>query len=132
MLEKYKKKLDKVFSFSTCVRRGFSLDKAEIILSEFRSVCPNDNERWYGELALYYAKLAADFAVTLGDMDDDFYDILVSTYEDATVAASNDETLYNLWRSDLKNIINQMYSIREDVAFDLEDYYIDIPWRNDK
>lgn len=65
-------------------------------------------------------------------MDDDFYDILVSTYEDATVAASNDETLYNLWRSDLKNIINQMYSIREDVAFDLEDYYIDIPWRNDK
>lgn len=128
LLEQYKKKLDKVFSFSTCVRRGFSLDKAERILFEFKTVCPSDDESWQGELALYYAELATDLAVSIVDMDDEFYGSLISAYEEAAVAASEDQALFNEWKYKLKSIINDLISIREDVAFELEDYYINIPW----
>lgn len=129
LLEEYKKKLDKVFDFSYCVRRGFSLDKAEHILFEFKTVCP-DHERWQGELALHYAELATDLAVTIVDMDDEFYDSLISAYEEATVAASDDQALFNAWKNRLKSIINNLIDTCEDVAFSLEDSYINIPWVN--
>jgi len=39
LLEKYKRKLYKIFNPSNIVRIGFSLEKAQAILPEFSSVC---------------------------------------------------------------------------------------------
>lgn len=131
LLEKYKKKLDRVFSFSTCVRRGFSLDKAEHILFEFKTVCP-DHEDWQGELSLYYAELASDLAMTFGEIDDEFCDVLISAYKDAAIAASDDQALFNAWKNRLKSVVNNLIDIYEDVAYCLDDYYINIPWVSDE
>lgn len=62
LLEKYKKRLYKIFNPSDIVRMGFSLENAQQVLSEFADICVNDNGKWYGDLALYFAECATDFA----------------------------------------------------------------------
>ena len=76
LLEKYKKQLYKIFNPTNIVRTGFSLEKAQMVLSDFADVCIGDNGRWYGDLALYFAECATDFTMSYGDIDEDFYDAL--------------------------------------------------------
>ena len=76
LLEKYKKQLYKIFNPTNIVRTGFSLEKAQMVLSDFADVCIGDNSRWYGDLALYFAECATDFTMSYGDIDEDFYDAL--------------------------------------------------------
>ena len=45
LLEKYKKQLYKIFNPSNIVRTGFSLEKAQQILSDFADMCGDG--RWY-------------------------------------------------------------------------------------
>lgn len=47
-----------------------------MVLSEFADVCIGDNDRWYGDVALYFAECATDFTMCYGDIDEDFYDTL--------------------------------------------------------
>ena len=72
LLEKYKKQLYKIFNPTNIVRTGFSLEKAQMVLSDFADVCIGDNGRWYGDLALYFAECATDFTMSYGDIDEDF------------------------------------------------------------
>ena len=51
LLEKYKKQLYKIFYPTNIVRTGFSLERAQMVLSDFADICGNG--RWYGDLALY-------------------------------------------------------------------------------
>ena len=76
LLEKYKKQLYKIFNPTNIVRTGFSLEKAQMVLSDFADVCMGDNGRWYGDLVLYFAECATDFTMSYGDIDEDFYDAL--------------------------------------------------------
>ena len=90
LLEKYKKKLYKVFYPTNIVRTGFSLEKAQDILSEFADKCAGDNG------GLYVAECATDFTMTYGDIDEKFYDALGDVYHDAVVAASKNKNVYML------------------------------------
>ena len=124
LLNTYKKKLNKIFNS----RRGLSLENAQQVLLEFRNVCLNDCGRLYGELALYFAECATEFTMNYGDMNDDFYEALLNAYYDATVAASNNKELYEMWKYRLKSILHNL----EDVIWQIEDEiyeaYYSIPW----
>ena len=128
LLEKYKKKLCKMFDPSRAVQRGFSLEEPQHILSEFAAVCANDTGRWYGDLALYFAECAADFTMTFGDMDEEFYEALGEAYHDAIVIASEDEELYKLWEDRLEGVFRAFdgfgWGMEEYIA---EEYY-SLPW----
>ena len=39
---------------------GFSIDTAQQVLAKFADICVNDNGKWYGDLALYFAECATD------------------------------------------------------------------------
>lgn len=52
---------------------GFSIDTAQQVLAEFADICVNDNGKWYGDLALYFAEFATDFTLGYGDIDEDSY-----------------------------------------------------------
>lgn len=107
LLEKYKKRMYKIFNPSDIVRSGFSLESAQTILSEFADVCANNEGRLYGDLALYFAECATDFTMGYGDIDEDFYDALGDAYHDAVIIASDNEELYNLWHTRFENILHQ-------------------------
>ena len=63
-----------------------------------------------------------------GDMSEDFYEALANAYNGATVAASNNKELYEMWKYRLKNILHNL----EDVIWQIEDEiyeaYYSIPW----
>lgn len=128
LLEKYKKRLYKIFNPSDIVRMGFSLENAKQVLSEFADICVNDNGKWYGDLALYFAECATDFTMSYGDIDEDFYDALGDAYHDAIVAASEDEELYKLWKDRLESILRDFAGF----GWGMEEYiceeYYSIPW----
>lgn len=106
LLEKYKKQLYKIFNPSDIVKTGFSLERAQMVLSDFADVCVGDNGRWYGDLALYFAECATDFTMCYGDIDEDFYDALGDAYHDAVIIANGDEQLYQLWKDRLETILH--------------------------
>ena len=81
LIEKYKKQLYKIFNPSNIVRAGFSLERAQIVLSDFADICGYG--RWYGDLALYFAECATDFTMSYGDINEKFYDALGDAYHDA-------------------------------------------------
>lgn len=128
LLEKYKKRLYKIFNPSDIVRMGFSIDTAQQVLSEFADICVNDNGKWYGDLALYFAECATDFTMDYGDIDENFYDVLGDAYHDAIVAASKDEKLYKLWKDRLESILHDFAGF----GWGMEEYlcgeYYSIPW----
>lgn len=128
LLEKYKKRIYKIFNLSDIVRMGFSIDIAQQVLSEFADICVNDKEKWYGDLALYFAECATDFTMSYGDIDEDFYEVLGNAYHDAIVAASQDEELYKLWKDRLESVLHDF----EGFGWGMEEYiyeeYYSIPW----
>ena len=106
LLEKYKKQLYKIFNPSNIVRTGFSLERAQMVLSDFADIC--DSGRWYGDLALYFAECATDFTMSYGDINEEFYDALGDAYHDAVVIASKDVELYKLWKDRLEYIFHEL------------------------
>ena len=128
LLEKYKKQLYKIFNPKNIVRTGFSLEKAQMVLSDFADVCMGDNGRWYGDLALYFAECATDFTMSYGDIDEDFYDALGDAYHDAVVIASGEEQLYKLWKERLEYILYEFSGF----GWGMEDFiageYYSLPW----
>ena len=128
LLEKYKKKLRKVFDPSRAVQRGFSLEDARRILSEFAAVCANDTGRYYGDLALYFAECATDFTMDCGDIDEAFYDALADAYRDAIVAASEDEELYELWKDRLEGIFHAFDGFGWGMGEYISEAYYELPW----
>ena len=132
LLDKYKKKLYKIFNPSNIVRTGFSLEKAQAILNEFACVCIEDDGHLYGELALYFAECATEFTMDYGDMDEDFYEALGDAYHDAVVIAGDNEQLYKLWKNRLEKIMHEFAGFgwgMED--FIVEEYY-SIPWAGEE
>ena len=128
LLEKYKKKLSKMFDPSRAVQRGFSIEEAQHILSEFAAVCANDTGRWYGDLALYFAECATDFTMTVGDMDEEFYDALGDAYHDAIVIASEDEELYKLWKDRLEGVLHAFDGFGWGMGEYISEAYYLLPW----
>ena len=126
LLEKYKKKMYKIFNPSDIVRVGFSLEKAQAVLSEFADVSVSD--RWYGDLALYFAECATDFTMTYGDIDEDFYDALGDAYHDAIVIASENEELYKLWNERLEYILNEFSGFGWGMDDFITKEYDSLPW----
>lgn len=128
LLEKYKKQLYKIFNPTNIVRTGFSLEKAQMVLSDFADVCIGDNGRLYGDLALYFAECATDFTMSYGDIDEDFYDALGDAYHDAVVIASGEEQLYKLWKERLEYILHEFSGF----GWGMEDFiageYYSLPW----
>ena len=128
LLEKYKKRLYKIFNPSDIVRTGFSLDNAQQILSEFADACVNDMGRWYGDLALYFAECATDFTMSFGDIDEDFYEALGDAYHDAVEAASENEELYKLWKDRLESVLHDLAGFGWGMGDYICEEYYSIPW----
>ena len=128
LLEKYKKRIYKIFNPSDIVRMGFSIESAQQVLSDFADICLNDNGRWYGDLALYFAECATDFTMSYGDIDEDFYEVLGDAYHDAVVAASEDEELYKLWNERLKSILHDFKGFGWGMEEYIYEEYYSIPW----
>lgn len=126
LLEKYKKQLYKIFNPSNIVRIGFSLERAQMILSDFADIC--NSGRWYGDLALYFAECATDFTMSYGDINEKFYEALGDAYHDAVAVASEDEKLYKLWKNRLEYIYHEFSGF----GWGMDDYitgeYYSIPW----
>lgn len=128
LLEKYKKQMYKIFNPSDIVRMGVSLERAQMVLSDFADVCVGDNGRWYGDLALYFAECATDFTMNYGDIDDDFYDALGDAYHDAVVIVSENEELYELWKDRLKYILREFSGFGWGMDDFITGEYYSIPW----
>lgn len=128
LLEKYKKKLCKMFDPSRAVQRGFSIEDAQRILREFAAVCANDTGRWYGDLALYFAECATNFTMDVGDIDEAFYDALREAYRDAVVAASKDEELYKLWKDRLEGVLHAFDGFGWGMGEYISEAYYELPW----
>ncbi len=126
LLEEYKKRLYKIFNPSNIVRTGFSLERAQLVLSDFADVC-GDN-RWYGDLALYFAECATDFTMCYGDIDEKFYDALGDAYHDAVVAASKDEELYKLWEDRLEYVYHEFSGFGWGMDEFITEEYYSLPW----
>ena len=126
LLEKYKKQLCKIFNPSNIVRTGFSLEKAQQILSDFADMCGDG--RWYGDLALYFAECATDFTMSYGDINEEFYDALGDAYRDAVTIARRDEEMYKLWKDRLEYIYHEFSGF----GWGMDDYiteeYYSLPW----
>lgn len=126
LLEKYKKQLYKIFNPSNIVRTGFSLEKAQQILSDFADMCGDG--RWYGDLALYFAECATDFTMSYGDINEEFYDALGDAYRDAVTIARKDEEVYKLWKDRLEYIYHEFSGF----GWGMDDYiteeYYSLPW----
>ena len=126
LLEKYKKQLCKIFNPSNIVRTGFSLEKAQQILSDFADMCGDG--RWYGDLALYFAECATDFTMSYGDINEEFYDALGDAYRDAVTIARKDEEVYKLWKDRLEYIYHEFSGC----GWGMDDYiteeYYSLPW----
>lgn len=126
LMEKYKKRMYKIFNPSDIVRRGFSLEEAQMVLSEFADIC--DSGRWYGDLALYFAECATDFTMCYGDINEKFYDALGDAYHDAVVIAGGDEELYRLWKDRLEYVVHEFSGF----GWGMDDYitgeYYSLPW----
>lgn len=128
LLEKYKKQLFKVFNPSAAVETGFSLERAQMILSDFADICVRDYGRWYGDLALYFSECATDFTMCFGDIDEDFYDALGDAYHDAVIIASGDEQLYQLWKNRLETILHKFSGFGWGMDDFIAGEYFSIPW----
>lgn len=128
LLEKYKKQLYKIFNPSDIVRTGFSLERAQMVLSDFACVCEGDDGRWYGDLALYFAECAMDFTMCYGGIDEDFYDALGDAYHDAVIIASGDKQLYQLWKNRLEMILHNASGIGWGMDDFIAGEYYSIPW----
>ena len=99
-----------------------------MVLLDFAKVCVNNNERWYGDLALYFAECATEFIMSYGDMNEAFYDALGDAYHDAVVAASGDENLYKLWKNRLEQIVHEFSGFEWGMENFIVDEYYSIPW----
>ena len=128
LLEKYKSQLYRIFNPSDIVRTGFSLERAQMVLSDFADVCVGDDGRWYGDLALYFSECATDFTMCYGDIDETFYDALGDAYHDAVIIASGDEQLYQLWKNRLETILHKFSGFGWGMDDFIAGEYYSIPW----
>ena len=126
LLEKYKKQLYKIFNPSNIVRTGFSLEKAQQILSDFADMCGDG--RWYGDLALYFAECATDFTMSYGDINEEFYDALGDAYRDAVTIARRDEEMYKLWKNRLEYIYHEFSGFGWGMDDFITEEYYSLPW----
>ena len=126
LLEKYKKQLYKIFNPSNIVRTGFSLEKAQQILSDFADMCGEG--RWYGDLALYFAECATDFTMSYGDINEEFYDALGDAYRDAVTIARRDEEMYKLWKNRLEYIYHEFSGFGWGMDDFITEEYYSMPW----
>lgn len=126
LLEKYKKQLYKIFNPYNIVRTGFSLEKAQQILSDFADIC--DDGRWYGDLALYFAECATDFTMSYGDINEEFYDALGDAYRDAVTIARRDEEMYKLWKDRLGYIYHEFSGFGWGMDDFITEEYYSLPW----
>ena len=126
LLEKYKKQLYKIFNPSNIVRTGFSLEKAQQILSDFADMCGDG--RWYGDLALYFAECATDFTMSYGDINEEFYDALGDAYRDAVTIARRDEEMYKLWKNRLEYIYHEFSGFGWGMDDFITEEYYSMPW----
>ncbi len=126
LLEKYKKQLYKIFNPSNIVRTGFSLEKAQQILSDFADMCGDG--RWYGDLALYFAECATDFTMSYGDINEEFYDALGDAYRDAVTIARRDEEMYKLWKDRLEYIYHEFSGFGWEMDDFITKEYYSMPW----
>lgn len=126
LLEKYKKQLYKIFNPSNIVRTGFSLERAQRVLSDFEDICGSG--RWYGDLALYFAECATDFTMSYGDINEKFYDALGDAYHDAVATASEDEKLYKLWKDRLEYVYHEFSGFGWGMDIYITEEYYSIPW----
>ena len=126
LLEKYKKQLYKIFNPSNIVRTGFSLEKAQQILSDFADMCGDG--RWYGDLALYFAECATDFTMSYGDINEKFYDALGDAYRDAVTIARRDEEMYKLWKDRLEYIYHEFSGFGWGMDDFITEEYSSMPW----
>ena len=126
LVEKYKKQLYKIFNPSNIVRTGLSLERAQMILSDFANICGSG--RWYGDLALYFAECATDFTMSYGDINEKFYDALGDAYHDAVAMASEDEELYQLWKDRLEYIYHEFSGFGWGMDEFITEEYDSLPW----
>ena len=126
LLEKYKKQLYKIFNPSNIVRTGFSLEKAQQILSDFAGMCGDG--RWYGDFALYFAECATDFTMSYGDINEEFYDALCDAYREAVTIARRDEEMYKLWKDRLEYIYHEFSGFGWGMDDFITEEYYSMPW----
>lgn len=128
IIEQYKKRVYKIFHSHNLRRDGFSLELAQMELEKFAEVCMNGNDKLYGEMSLYFAECATDFVCTYSCYDDDLLEALGDAYHDVTVIASENKSLFELWKDRIWGIYNE-FSVHGSGLEDevCEDYY-SIPW----
>ena len=115
--EKYKKKLRRIFFPRDIIRTGFSLSEAKGIVREFA--------QQYGkcslatvDLKLAFAEYALEFTNEFGDIDEPFYNALVSMYADVIDAAMDDDDICEKLKPRLRACLNDIqcgWGLEEDL-----------------
>ena len=105
------------------------MENAKKILADFKTACTN--ERWYGDLALYFAECATDFTMSFGDINEKFYDALGDAYRDAVNIARQDETLYNLWKERFIYVLHEFSGFGWGMDEYIAGEYYSLPWIED-
>lgn len=119
LFEKRRKLLDKAFSWNK-----WSLKEAKNVLQNFRTECPDD--RWYGEMALYFVELGVYDVVEFGNTYDPLYRAIEKAFCEVARIADKDKEIYELWKNRLDQIV--YHTKNEEITDLLLDDYMSIAW----
>ncbi|MBR1607903.1 MAG: hypothetical protein IJ664_09325 [Clostridia bacterium] len=101
IVEKYKKRLRRIFFPRNIVRTGFSLSEAKGLIREFAQQYGKRSTAT-ADLKLCFAEFALEFTNEFGDIDAPFYNALASMYADVIDIAMDDEHILEKLRPRLK------------------------------
>lgn len=125
LFEKSKKKIKDEFFPD----RGFGklrLSEAKAAFSNFKKLS-NDHLKTL-ELMLYYVELGTEFTNSYGDIDNKFYNSMISVFSQIIDACEKDEQLFELFNDRLYNIVEQSSGIGWGYADALEELYYSVEW----
>lgn len=86
--------------------RGFGklrLKEAQNSITNFKKMT-NDLNRTV-DLMLYYVEIGTEFTNTYGDIDERFYNSMLSMYENVVNECKKDESLYTIFKERMYNVV---------------------------
>ena len=113
--------------------RGFGklrLKEAKSAITNFKKLS-GDHEKTV-DLMLYYVELGTQFTNTYGDIDDPFYDSMISMYHKVTDACNQDGALFHKLNDRLYAVVEETKRMGWGYHDCLYDYYYSIEWTRDE
>lgn len=112
--------------------RGFGkmrLGEAKNAISTFKKLSGDAIKTL--DLMLYYVELGTDFTNTYGDIDDRYYDSMLSMYDKVAVECDKDEEIFNIFKDRLYSIVRESRDIGWGYHDTLCDIYYSIEWEHE-